>query len=91
MSAFARFATADCFTGQYKDRTTFIAAILGRLQLEAKKDGWTGTVICDADWIEERGKPDMAVIALQPGMGAVSVADVRIFLIDKKRAERKAA
>ncbi|RUV57636.1 MULTISPECIES: hypothetical protein [unclassified Mesorhizobium] len=91
MSAFARFAAADCFTGQYKDRTTFIAALLGRLQVEAKNDGWPGTVLFDVDWIEERGQPDMAVISLQPGMGAASVADVRIFLIDKKRAERKAA
>ncbi|RWG44150.1 hypothetical protein [Mesorhizobium sp.] len=91
MSACSRFATADCFTGQYKDRTAFIAALLGRLQVEAKKDGWPGTVLFDADWIEERGKPDMAVIALQPGMGTASVADVRIFLIDKRRAERKAA
>jgi hypothetical protein len=91
MSAFARFATADCFCGQYKDRTVFIAALLGRLQVEAKKDGWPGTAIFDADWIEARGQPDMAVISLQPGMGTVSVADVRIFLIDKKRTERKAA
>ncbi|MBZ9856736.1 hypothetical protein LB566_23370 [Mesorhizobium sp. CA13] len=86
-----RFATADVFTGQYKDPKTFIAAILGRLQVAALQDGWIGTQLYDADWIEKTGEPPMAVISLRPGEGAATVADVRQFLIDKKRAERKAA
>ncbi|MER8380692.1 hypothetical protein [Mesorhizobium sp. M1399] len=91
MSTSRRFATADVFTGRYKDPKTFIAAILGRLQVAALQDGWSGTQLYDADWIEERGQPPMAVITLRPGEGAASVADVRQYLIDKKRAERKAA
>jgi len=91
MSRYARFATADYFTGQYKDRTTFMAAILGRLQLEARQDGWTGSAIFDADWIEETGKPDMAVLSLQPSTGNVTIANVRLFLIEKKNKARQQA
>lgn len=89
MSAFTRFAYADVFTGQYKDRPTFIQSLLGRLKIEAKQDGWPGTAIVDADWIEKRGEPPMAVIQLMPGNGDVSVADVRIFLVEKRRRQFK--
>lgn len=88
MSASTRFATADVFTGQYKDRPTFIAGILSRLKIAARQDGWPGTALFDADWIEERGKEPMALIHLQQGTGDVSVADVRIFLIAKRRQQQ---
>ena len=94
MSNFTRFATADYFTGQYQDRTAFVGAVLGRLLLEARQDGWPGTAIEDADWIEETGRPDMAVLSLRPAIGNVTIADVRMFLIDKKnraKLERAAA
>ena len=87
MSASTRFATADCFTGQYKDRPSFISGILGRLKIAAKQDGWPGTVLFDADWLEETGKPPLAVIALQPGTGDVTVADVRLFLVEKRKKQ----
>lgn len=86
-----RMATADIFTGQYQNEKTFISAILGRLQVAAQQDGWIGTQLYEADWIEKTGEPPMAFIALRPGEGAASVDDVRQYLIDKKRAERKAA
>ncbi|RUW39156.1 hypothetical protein EN739_24455 [Mesorhizobium sp. M2A.F.Ca.ET.017.03.2.1] len=91
MRTSTRFCTADYFTGQYKDRQTFIASMLGRLQVAALQDGWIGTQLFDADWIEKKGEPPMAVISLRPGEGAATVADVRQYLVDKKKAERKAA
>lgn len=91
MSQSARFITADCFTGQFDNRTKFIDAMLGRLKLAARRDGWQGQQLHDVDWIEVKGEPDMAVIAIQPGTGDVNVADVRIFLIEKKKLERTAA
>ncbi|AID30831.1 hypothetical protein MCHK_3024 [Mesorhizobium huakuii 7653R] len=89
MSTFTRFAYADVFAGQYKDRPTFIQSLLGRLQIEARHDGWPGTAIVDADWIEKTGQPPMAVIQLMPGNGDVSVADVRMFLVEKRRKQLK--
>lgn len=89
MSSCTRLVTADIFTGQYKDRPTFIASILSRLKIAAKQDGWPGIALFDADWIEERGKQPMAVIHLQQGTGDVSVADVRIAVIEKQRQRRR--
>ncbi len=89
MSQFARIATADCFTGQYHNESRMIDAILGRLKLAGKLDGWLGFALADADWI--KGDPDMAVISIQPGSGDVSVADVRAYLLQKKKQERAAA
>lgn len=90
MSKFTRFCYADAFTGQYKDRPSFIQAILGRLLIEARQDGWPGTAIADVDWVDEKqGAPAMATIQLQPGNGQVTVADVRIFLIEKRRRQFK--
>lgn len=91
MSTSIQFATADVFTGQYKSKADFIDGILSRLKIAARQDGWTGTALHSASWITRRGEPDMAVIALQPGAGDVSVADVRIYLIEKRQQERKAA
>lgn len=89
MSAFTRFAYADAFTGQYKDRPTFIQSLLGRLKIEAKKDGWPGTVLVDVDWVEKTGAPPIASITIQPGNGDVSVAEVRMFLVEKRRRQFK--
>ena len=89
MSSFTRFAYADVFTGQYKDRPAFIDALLGRLKIEARKDGWPGTALEDADWIEKKGEAPIAAIQLRPGHGDVNVADVRIFLADKRRRQFK--
>lgn len=87
MSQFTRFCYADAFEGQYKDKPAFIEALLGRLKIEARQDGWPGVQLEDVDWIEERGKSPIAVIQLRPGHGDVNVADVRIFLAEKKRRQ----
>jgi len=87
MSRFTRFVFADAFEGQYKDKPAFIEAILGRLKIEARQDGWPGVQLEDVDWIEARDKPPIAVIQIRPGHGDVNVADVRIMLAEKKRRE----
>jgi hypothetical protein len=89
MSKFTRFCYADAFGGQYKDKPAFIEAILGRLKIEARQDGWPGVQLEDVDWIEKRGEPPIAVIQLRPGHGDVNVADVRIFLADKRKRQFK--
>mgnify|MGYP001143327236 CR=1 FL=1 len=89
MSRLARIVTADCFEGQYQNQSRMIDAMLGRLKLAGKQDGWLGFALHDAEW--RPGKPDMAVIAIQPGTGDVSVADVRAHLLEKKKQERTAA
>lgn len=91
MSRSLRLVTADSFTGQYKNRANFVDGILTRLKLAARADGWIGCQLFDADWIKAEGQPDMAVIAIAPGLGDVSVADVRTFLAERKKRERKAA
>lgn len=91
MSRSLRLVTADNFTGQYKDRTSFVEGILTRLKLAARADGWVGWQLFDADWIKAEGKPDMAVVAIAPGLGDVTVADVRSFVAEKRKRERKAA
>lgn len=87
MSKSTRFCYADAFTGQYKDRPAFIEALLGRLKIEARQDGWPGVQLEDVDWIERKDEAPIAVIQLRPGHGDVNVADVRIFLVEKRRRQ----
>lgn len=91
MSSVYRIGTADTFAGQYRDAKTFIESLLGRLKVEARRQGWHGTALYDAEITRERGKPDMYFVALSPGLGEVSVAEIRAFLVDKKRKQKVAA
>lgn len=80
-----RIATSDSFTGQYRDKAAMIGAMLGRIKIEARLDGWEGTVLQDVMWIEGKGgAPDEATIALDRGAGDVSIDDVRAFLREQK-------
>lgn len=84
MSVF-RIATSDHFTGQYRDKAAMIGAMLGRLKVEARRDGWGGTVLQDAIWTPGAGgEPDQATIALDRGQGDATIDDVRMFLREQK-------
>jgi hypothetical protein len=85
-----RIATSDSFTGQYRDKAAMIGAMLGRIKIEAHSCGWEGTVLQDVQWTPGKaGAPDEAIIALDRGLGDVTIDDVREFL--REQAKGKAA
>ena len=85
-----RIGTADTFTGQYRDRAAFIEGILGRLAIEARERNWQGTRLHEANWHPGADAgADMAFIAVEPGDGHVTVGEVRMYLVERKRREKK--
>jgi hypothetical protein len=90
-SKLALICTCDHFdAARHPDRAAMIGSILDRIKELGRGDGWQGTRLHDAIWIEgAKGEPDQAVITLAPAdIGDVTTADVRA-LIGAKLLELK--
>lgn len=85
-------ATADSFTGQYRDATAFMAALADRLTLEARAR-WNrpGAVIEHVMWTDElAGQPldhPIAAVTISPGDEPLTVVRLR----EHFKAERERA
>ena len=75
-------ATADAFTGQYRDREAFATAVLGRLIVELKSAGHRGARIACAQWIAGE-TPQLAVTLEGGGTAWPDAAGLRAALTGK--------
>lgn len=85
-----RFSYADEFTGQYRDETAFMTALLGAVTIHAREAcAWGGMLILRIDWTEQAGQR-FAALECGPGQSWPTLDDVRDAWRAQREAEKKA-
>ncbi len=89
-SRIRRFAYADEFTGQYRDETAFMTALLGSVTIHAREAcAWGGMKILRVDWTEHDGRR-FAALECGPGQTWPTFDELREVYRAQREAEKKA-
>lgn len=83
-----RILAGDAFDSRYRSERQMVEAVIGRIAIAAREDGWPGMKLADAEWTGSGFGKEITLTIDRADRGAVTVDDVGKFLRAKKREQK---